>query len=40
MITDAGLVDVAKMMPIGRLGYNDYTRVDVESSFTLDRPGK
>jgi len=40
MITDAGLVDVAKMMPIGRLGYNDYTRVDAESSFTLDRPGK
>lgn len=40
MITDAGLVDVAKMMPIGRLGYNDYARVDAESSFTLARPVK
>ena len=33
-----GLVDVARMMPIGRLGYNDYTRVDASSTFTLDRP--
>ncbi|MEQ8954798.1 MAG: flavin reductase family protein [Gammaproteobacteria bacterium] len=38
-ITADGLVDVAKMMPIGRLGYNDYTRVDGDSSFTLVRPG-
>lgn len=39
MITKDGLLDVAKMMPIGRLGYNDYTRVDTDSMFTLDRPG-
>ncbi len=39
MITRDGLLDVAKMMPIGRLGYNDYTRVDSNSMFTLDRPG-
>lgn len=37
-ITDEGLVDVARMMPIGRLGYNDYTRIDADSLFTLVRP--
>ncbi|MDD9889967.1 MAG: flavin reductase family protein [Gammaproteobacteria bacterium] len=37
-ITDEGLIDVARMLPIGRLGYNDYTRVYGESTFTLDRP--
>lgn len=37
-ISADGLVDVARMMPIGRLGYNDYTRVDADSAFTLDRP--
>ena len=37
-ITDEGLVDVAKMLVIGRLGYNDYTRVDSDSLFTMDRP--
>ena len=38
IITDAGLIDVARMMPIARLGYNDYTRVDADSIFTLVRP--
>ena len=38
-ITDEGLVDVAKLLVIGRLGYNDYTRVDKDSLFTMDRPG-
>jgi len=37
-ITDDGLVDVAGMMPIGRLGYNDYTRVDSDTIFTMVRP--
>jgi len=37
-ITDEGLVDVAKMIPIGRLGYNDYAKVSIDSIFTLDRP--
>ena len=37
-ITDDGLVDIARMVPIGRLGYMDYTRVDSSSSFTLKRP--
>ncbi|NKB33165.1 MAG: flavin reductase family protein [Pseudomonadales bacterium] len=38
VIREDGLIDVAKMMPIGRLGYNDYARVDEDSSFTLVRP--
>ncbi|MFK7864140.1 MAG: flavin reductase family protein [Pseudohongiellaceae bacterium] len=37
-ITEEGLVDIAKMMPIGRLGYDDYTRVDESSLFKLKRP--
>jgi flavin reductase (DIM6/NTAB) family NADH-FMN oxidoreductase RutF len=37
-ITDDGLIDIGKMKPIGRLGYNDYTKIDVDSIFTLDRP--
>lgn len=39
LITDEGLVDVVKMLAIGRLGYNDYARVDGDSLFTLERPG-
>ena len=38
LITSEGLVDVAAMRPIGRLGYNDYSRVDVDSIFTMERP--
>ncbi len=38
-ITEEGLVDVMKMLVIGRLGYNDYTRVDGESLFSMGRPG-
>lgn len=38
-LTAEGLVDIARIQPIGRLGYNDYTRVDVDSIFTLRRPG-
>lgn len=38
-ITGDGLVDIAAIRPIGRLGYNDYTRVDSDSIFTLVRPG-
>lgn len=37
-ITDEGLIDIKKMMPIGRLGYNDYTRVDSDSVFEIVRP--
>lgn len=38
-ITDEGFVDIASIKPIGRLGYNDYTRVDADSLFTMVRPG-
>jgi flavin reductase (DIM6/NTAB) family NADH-FMN oxidoreductase RutF len=38
LITEEGLVDIAKMMPIGRLGYDDYTRVDSGSLFKITRP--
>ena len=38
LITDEGLVDVAKMRPVGRLGYNDYTQIDDNSLFSIKRP--
>ena len=38
LITSDGLIDVAKMRPVGRLGYNDYTQIDNNSLFTLRRP--
>ena len=38
LITDEGLVDVGRMRPLGRLGYNDYTEVDSNSIFTMVRP--
>lgn len=37
-ITGEGLIDIPKMMPIGRLGYDDYTRVDDTSMFSMTRP--
>jgi len=37
-ITKEGLVDIAKIKPIGRLGYNDYTLTNLDSIFTIDRP--
>jgi flavin reductase (DIM6/NTAB) family NADH-FMN oxidoreductase RutF len=37
-ITEEGLVDIAKMLVIGRLGYNDYTKVSEDSIFSLERP--
>ena len=38
LLTDDGLVNVAKMRPVGRLGYNDYTHIDSSSIFTIKRP--
>ena len=38
MITEEGLINIAKMMPIGRLGYDDYTKVDADSIFSMARP--
>jgi flavin reductase (DIM6/NTAB) family NADH-FMN oxidoreductase RutF len=38
VITDEGLIDVAKLHPIARLGYNDYTEVVADTIFTMVRP--
>jgi len=38
LITEEGLVDVGRMRPLGRLGYNDYTEVDANTIFTMVRP--
>ena len=38
LITEDGLVDVAKMRPVGRMGYNDYTRIGGDTLFTMIRP--
>ena len=38
LITKDGLVDIEKMIPIGRMGYNDYTRIDGNTLFTMIRP--
>ena len=38
LITKEGLVDIEKMIPIGRMGYNDYTRIDGNTLFTMIRP--
>jgi flavin reductase (DIM6/NTAB) family NADH-FMN oxidoreductase RutF len=38
LITKEGLIDVARMRPVGRLGYNDYTEVSGGSCFTMIRP--
>ncbi len=37
-ITAEGLIDVAKLRPIARLGYQDYTVVNPETIFTMVRP--
>ena len=37
-ITQEGIVDIAALQPIGRLGGNDYTVVNAQSFFTLKRP--
>ena len=38
VITDEGYVDLQKIEPIGRLGYDDYTRVAIDTVFTMIRP--
>lgn len=38
MIDEHGRIDIAKLCPVGRMGYQDYTRVDGETLFTLNRP--
>ena len=38
LITEDGLVDLGRMRPLGRLGYNDYTDVNSNTIFTMVRP--
>ena len=38
-ITEDGILDVGKMRPIARLGYQDYAVVNSDTIFTLHRPG-
>ncbi len=37
-LTEGGLVNIAKINPIGRMGYNDYTNVSGNTIFTMVRP--
>ena len=37
-LTDDGLVNIEKINPIGRMGYNDYTSVSGSTIFTMVRP--
>ena len=37
-LTEDGLVNIAKINPIGRMGYNDYTSVSGSTIFTMVRP--
>ena len=37
-VLTGGLADMAKVRPIARLGYMDYTRVDLV--FGMERPGE
>ena len=37
-LTEDGLVNIAKINPIGRMGYNDYTSVSGNTIFTMVRP--
>lgn len=38
LITAEGLIDVAKLKPLGRLGYQDYVTVTGAEIFTMERP--
>lgn len=39
LIMDNGQIDIGKLHPIARMGYQDYTEVTAETVFTLERPG-
>ena len=39
LITDEGRIDIGKLHPVARMGYQDYTEVTAETVFTLERPG-
>lgn len=39
MIKENGQIDIGKLHPISRMGYQDYTEVTAETVFTMERPG-
>jgi flavin reductase (DIM6/NTAB) family NADH-FMN oxidoreductase RutF len=39
LINEEGRIDIGKLHPIARMGYQDYTEVTAETVFTLERPG-
>ena len=39
LITGEGRIDIGKLHPVARMGYQDYTEVTAETVFTLERPG-
>ena len=38
-ILPSGQIDIAKLHPIARMGYQDYSEVTGETVFTMVRPG-
>lgn len=38
LIMDNGQIDISKLHPIARMGYQDYTEVTGETVFTMERP--
>ena len=39
LIMENGQIDIAKLHPIARMGYQDYTEVTGDTVFTMERPG-
>ncbi|MDC0986733.1 flavin reductase family protein [Alphaproteobacteria bacterium] len=39
LIRDDGQIDIAKLLPVGRMGYQDYSKVTDATVFTMNRPG-
>ena len=39
LINDEGRIDIGKLHPVARMGYQDYTEVTADTVFTMERPG-
>ena len=39
LIRDDGQIDIAKLLPVGRMGYQDYSKVNDATVFTMNRVG-
>ena len=38
ILTDEGRIDIGRLHPVARMGYQDYSQVTAETVFTMDRP--